>query len=55
MEDDVVYVYAILDLRRDPLWIRKRFAGEKIEPSLSQRVAKQVDFKKLCLKLSAND
>jgi len=24
MEDDVGYVYAILDLRRDPLWIRKR-------------------------------
>ena len=24
VEDDVVYVYAILDLRRDPLWIRKR-------------------------------
>src|SRR5205085_7706651 len=24
MEDDVVYVYAILDLRRDPLSFRKR-------------------------------
>lgn len=24
MEDHVVYVYAILDLRRDPLWIRKQ-------------------------------
>jgi hypothetical protein len=24
VEDDVVYVYAILDLWRDPLWIRKR-------------------------------
>ena len=24
MEDDVVYVYAILDLRRDPLWIWKQ-------------------------------
>jgi hypothetical protein len=24
IEDDVVYVYAILDLRRDPLWIRKQ-------------------------------
>jgi hypothetical protein len=24
IEDDVVYVYAILDLRRDPLWIRQR-------------------------------
>ena len=23
VEDDVVYVYAILDLRRDPFWIRK--------------------------------
>jgi hypothetical protein len=24
LEDEVVYVYAILDLRRDPLWIRKQ-------------------------------
>lgn len=24
VEDDTVYVYAILDLRRDPLWIRKQ-------------------------------
>ena len=24
VEDDAVYVYAILDLRRDPLWIRKQ-------------------------------
>ena len=24
VEEDVVYVYAILDLRRDPLWIQKR-------------------------------
>ena len=24
VEDDVVYVYGILDLRRDPLWIRKQ-------------------------------
>ena len=24
VEDEVVYVYAILDLRRNPLWIRKR-------------------------------
>ena len=24
VEDDALYVYAILDLRRDPLWIRKR-------------------------------
>jgi len=30
MEDEMVYVYAILDLRRDPLWIRKR-AGEKVD------------------------
>ena len=24
VENDVAYVYAILDLRRDPLWIRTR-------------------------------
>jgi hypothetical protein len=24
VEDEVVYVYAILDLRRDPQWIRKQ-------------------------------
>jgi hypothetical protein len=24
VEDEVVYVYAILDLRRDPLWFRKQ-------------------------------
>ena len=24
VEDDVVYIYAVLDLRRDPLWIRKQ-------------------------------
>ena len=24
VDDDVVYVYAILDLRREPLWIRKQ-------------------------------
>jgi hypothetical protein len=24
VEDEVVYVYAILDLRRDPLWVRKQ-------------------------------
>lgn len=24
LEDDVVYIYAILDLRRDPLWIQRR-------------------------------
>lgn len=24
LEGDVAYVYAILDLRRDPLWIRER-------------------------------
>jgi hypothetical protein len=23
VEDKVIYVYAILDLRRDPLWIRQ--------------------------------
>lgn len=26
VEEDVAYVYAILDLRRDPLWIRKRLS-----------------------------
>ena len=30
VEDDVVYVYAILDLRRDPLWIRN-VCDEKID------------------------
>ena len=29
VEDNVVYVYAILDLRRDPLWIRKRLLEKK--------------------------
>jgi hypothetical protein len=24
VEGDVVYVYALLDLRRDPVWIRKQ-------------------------------
>ena len=24
VEDDIVYVYGFLDLRRDPLWIRKQ-------------------------------
>jgi len=24
VEDDMVYVYAIMDLRRDPLWVRKQ-------------------------------
>ena len=24
LEDEVAYVYAILDLRRDPIWIRNR-------------------------------
>jgi len=24
VESEMVYVYAIMDLRRDPLWIRKR-------------------------------
>lgn len=28
VEQDVAYVYAILDLRRDPLWIQKRL-GER--------------------------
>jgi hypothetical protein len=27
VEDEVVYVYAILDLRRDPLWIKERLRG----------------------------
>ena len=25
----VAYVYAVLDMRRDPLWIRKELAGRK--------------------------
>ena len=29
VEGDVVYVYAILDLRRDPLWIRERLQRER--------------------------
>lgn len=24
VEDELIYVYAILDVRRDPLWIRRR-------------------------------
>ena len=28
VEDDVVYVYAILDLRSDPLWIRRLYGRE---------------------------
>ena len=30
VEDDVIYVYAILDLRRDPLWIRKRLRDRSL-------------------------
>ena len=29
VDGDVLYVYAILDLRRDPLWIRKRLRGAR--------------------------
>ena len=29
VEEDVVYVYAILDLRRDPLWTRRCLQGRK--------------------------
>ena len=29
VEGDVAYVYAILDLRRDPLWTRKRLRKRK--------------------------
>jgi len=37
VEDDVVYVYAILDLRRDPLWIQKRLRKpEEENPSLAR-------------------
>jgi hypothetical protein len=28
VEDDVAYVYAILDLRRDPLWVRSQLRRE---------------------------
>ena len=28
MEEDVVRVHAILDCRRDPVWIRKRLTGK---------------------------
>ena len=28
VEDDVAYIYAILDLRRDPLWIRSQLRRE---------------------------
>jgi len=32
VEDDVICVYAVLDLRRDPAWIRRRLAtGERGE------------------------
>ena len=29
VEDEVAYVYAILDLRRDPLWINIQLEGRK--------------------------
>src|ERR1044072_8708605 len=29
VEGDVAYVYAILDLRRDPLWVRKQLRQRK--------------------------
>ena len=29
IEGDVVRIYAVLDLRRDPAWIRRRITGEK--------------------------
>ena len=29
VDDDVAYVYAILDLRRDPLWIRSELEDRK--------------------------
>ena len=29
VEEDVAYIYAILDLRRDPLWIRKRLRNSR--------------------------
>ena len=28
MEENIVYVHAVLDCRRSPLWIRKRLKGE---------------------------
>jgi hypothetical protein len=29
-EDDIIHIYAVLDLRRDPAWIRRRLAtGER--------------------------
>jgi hypothetical protein len=30
VEDEVVYVYAILDLRRNPLWSRKQLRKRRI-------------------------
>lgn len=29
VEGDVIYVYAILDMRRDPLWIRNRLRNRR--------------------------
>jgi hypothetical protein len=29
LEDEVAYVYAILDLRRDPLWIAQRLSESR--------------------------
>jgi hypothetical protein len=31
--DDMVDIYAVLDLRRDPAWVRKRLTTGKAEPS----------------------
>ncbi len=29
IEEEVIRVYAVLDLRRDPAWIRRRLTGKK--------------------------
>ena len=29
VEGDVVRIYAVLDLRRDPAWVRRRLTGKK--------------------------
>lgn len=29
VEGETAYVYAILDMRRDPLWIRKELGGRR--------------------------
>ena len=34
VEDEVAYVYAILDLRRDPLWIRERLQDRRLDEHL---------------------